>query len=183
MKCRNMHRRPTNGHRVAQTWPVRWHRVRAIREREEISLNAFARRTKMAAGTLRKLEQEDSDLPLSVLHRMAEGLGVPVSELLIDPQEGLSEPIRQRACLVRIARTAQTLLEQSKSQAMRSLSQTLVNELTELMPELAGIGTWPEFGTRRPISDLPRILERMVCGASASINDSTSDWWDNLTKP
>lgn len=144
-------------------------------------MSAFARRTRMPAGALRKLEDERNDLSISLLHRMAQGLGVPVSELLIESSQGLSEPIRQRACLVRIARTAHSLVAHSKTQAMRSLAQTIVNELTEIMPELAEVGSWPEFGTRRPVTDIPRILDRIVSGVPTTFTEPAGDWWERAT--
>ena len=171
-------RRP-NHRETEPTWPERWHRVRTVREQEEVSLNALARRTKIKESLIEQLDDEGYDMPLSMLYRLAEGLRVPIAELLLGGQDGtISEPIRQRACLLRIARTAHTILAKSKHKATRNLAQTLVDQLVDLMPELADAGTWPEVGKRRSPTDVPRMEERVYSAFPTTVRDQTGDWWD-----
>ena len=153
-------RRPDHRH-DDPAWSRQWHRVRTVREREQVSVNALARRTKLKESVLEQIENEGFDMPVSMLYRLAEGLRVPINELLLQREGTSSDPIRQRACLLRIARTAHTILAKCRHKTTRHLAQTLVDQLIELMPELAEAGTWPEVGKRRSPTDVPRMEERV----------------------
>jgi hypothetical protein len=107
---------------------------------------------------LRALEDEANDIRLSTLYAWQSVLGVPVSELVIDPGLSLSEPIRQRACLLRMAKTANTIHKKCRDPAVRSLAETLVRQLAEIMPEVNEIGAWPDGRQNRSSTDLGRIV-------------------------
>ncbi len=135
----------------------RLHRIRTVRLRERVSLKSASRRLSLSMSKLRALEDEANDIRLSTLYAWQSVLGVPVSELVIDSGLSLSEPIRQRACLLRIAKTANTIHKKCRDQAVRSLAESLVRQLAEIMPEVNEIGAWPEGDRHRSSTDLGRI--------------------------
>ena len=98
---------------------------------------------------IRRQEEETSDLPLSVLYQWQKVLDVPIAELLVESEDSLSQPLLQRAQLVRLMKTALALLEQADNEATRAMAQTLVDQLVEVMPELQGISAWHAVGRRR----------------------------------
>ena len=53
-------------------------------------------------------------LPLSVLHKWAKVLSLPVAELVAEPDESLPTPLFNRASLVRVMKTAMVILEQTR---------------------------------------------------------------------
>ena len=181
MSQEEYHDRQSNHRQLGPSWPRPWNCVRTVRQREEVSLNALARRTRLKESELERLEDENCDLPVSMLYRLAEGLRVPVEELLPGQKSTISEPIRQRASLLRIARTAHTILAKSKHKTTRHLAQTLVDQLTALMPELSEAGTWPEVGKWRSPTDVPRMEEQLYSAFPSSFRDPVVDLWDHAS--
>ncbi len=119
-----------------------------------------------------KKQESSSDLRLSDLYRWQEALKVPIIELLEDPVDPLSEPIRQRACLIRVARTVNSLLKMSDNPAAEWLARSLINQLEKLMPGLREIGAWPDYGQRRSHTDLGRAGYQIVPTDDVSGNAS-----------
>jgi hypothetical protein len=103
-----------------------------------------------------------TDLPLSVLHDWQRALGVPIAELLVESEEELSQPIIQRAYLVRLMKTALSLLEQAENAPLQRMAQTLVDQLIEVMPELRGVTAWNAVGRRRGLDELGMTALRMI---------------------
>jgi hypothetical protein len=120
---------------------------------------------KVSITKARAQENGECDLRLSDLCRWQRALQVPLAELLSEPPAaGLSEPVRQRACLVRLAKTAKTLQKNNSLGSNHRLASRMVDELEELMPELKEIGTWPEVGTRRRLDELGRAADEIPTG-------------------
>ncbi|MFH1923083.1 MAG: helix-turn-helix transcriptional regulator, partial [Planctomycetota bacterium] len=111
----------------------RFHRLETVRRQEEISRRTVARRLGVSITEVKRQEDETTDLPLSVLYKWQEVLDVPISELLIEPEEPLSSPVRNRAKMLRIMKTAVTILERTRQTAIRRMAQMLVEQLVELM--------------------------------------------------
>jgi transcriptional regulator with XRE-family HTH domain len=124
------------------------HQLQKVRQREEISLRSAARRLGMSAGEV-KAQEMATDLPISVLHRWAAALEVPIAELLVEPPSELSLPLLTRARLVRIMKTTRAIGEQTKQIQIKRLAQTLADQLIEIMPELAGVTAWNSGISRR----------------------------------
>jgi hypothetical protein len=103
---------------------------------------------------VRRQEDQHCDLPLSVLHQWQKALDVPLSELLIETDCELSRPLRQRAQLVRLMKTALSLLEEAGAGPPRKAAQLLVQQLVEIMPELEHVTAWNAVGKRRRSNDL-----------------------------
>jgi transcriptional regulator with XRE-family HTH domain len=138
------------------------HRIKQARKSAGVSLRTIARRTKTTVTALRAQEHEHADIRLSDLYRWQQGLRIPVEELLQEPAESLSEPIRQRACLLRIAKTAHSLVKECTSPATQSLAQTLLGQLVEIMPELKDVGPWHDRGQLRSLDELGRVAEAPI---------------------
>jgi len=134
------------------------HRLRAVRIQQGMSLRTVARRMNIDVAVARVQEQESSDLLLSDLCKWQQALGVPIAELLVEPDDGLSAPILNRAKLVRVMKTAVSILERAKQLAISRLAQTLVNQLSDLMPELREVTGWPAVGQRRRLDEYGRAV-------------------------
>jgi transcriptional regulator with XRE-family HTH domain len=130
------------------------HRLGTIRRREGISRRTIARRLRTGINEVKRQEDETADLLLSTLYQWQEVLEVPIWELLVDSHEPFSSPVRSRAKMTILQRTQQT--------SIRRLAQMLVEQLTELMPELEGVGPWPAVGKSRQPSDYGQAVHRRV---------------------
>ncbi|MEX0792659.1 MAG: hypothetical protein WD045_05955 [Pirellulaceae bacterium] len=142
--------------------PRRLNRIQEVRKQQGVSLRTVSRRTGIPAAELRQQEREDSDLLLSQLQVWCETLDVPAADLLEEPQNDLSAPIRERAKLVRIMKTTKAILERTKESNVKILAETLINQLTDLMPELEEVNSWNNVGQRRSLDELGRIVDRRV---------------------
>jgi transcriptional regulator with XRE-family HTH domain len=142
--------------------PRRLNRIQEVRKQQGVSLRTASRRTGIPAAELRQQEQEDSDLLLSQLQVWCEILDVPAADLLEEPKNDLSAPIRERAKLVRIMKTTKAILERTKESNVKILAETLINQLTDLMPELEEVNSWNNVGQRRSLDELGRIVDRRV---------------------
>ena len=83
-------------------------------------------------------------------------------ELLEEPSDSLAPALRTRACLLRIAKTAYSLVKESRTNATRRLAQNLVDQLVALMPELREQRAWHDRGTLRSSHDVGRIAEQVI---------------------
>src|SRR5207244_3753211 len=115
------------------------HRIREVRVQQEVSLRTAARHLEVDMRTAREQEEETSDLRLSDLYRWQQVLDVPVSELLSDAEEGVSAAILHRARMVKVMKTAQAILERAATAPIKRMAQMLVEQLTEVMPELGEV--------------------------------------------
>lgn len=143
------------------------HRIKQVRITEGISLAMLARRMNKATSILRDQEQEHTDLTLTELYCWQAALKVPLRELLVEPEYALSEPIRARASLIRMATTAKAILKTSTSRVTRCLAQDLLHQMTNMMPELENLlpelnhrHSWRELKTRG--QDFGRTAERII---------------------
>ena len=83
----------------------------------------------------RSQEDPSADLFLSVLYRWQRALEVPVANLLVDLDAPLSTPVLKRAQLLKLAKSAVTILERAESKQIGRLAQRMIDQLIELMPE------------------------------------------------
>ncbi len=107
-------------------------------------------------------QEEAEDLPLRSLYEWQKALDVPIAELLVEPNDSLSQSLMQRAQLVRLIKTASALLEKADSKATRTMAQSLVDQLIEVMPELQGILAWHAVGKRRTMDELGIAASRRL---------------------
>jgi transcriptional regulator with XRE-family HTH domain len=139
-----------------------FHRIREVRIQQGVSLRTAARHMQSDVRTAREEEEETTDLTLSQLYQWQRVLDVPVSELLSESDDSLSRPVMERARMVRVMKTAQALLEKAPNAPIKRMAQMLVEQLTEVMPELEAVSPWHSVGQRRSLDDLGRIAEQTV---------------------
>ena len=118
------------------------HRLREIRNQQDISIRSLSRRMNVTASEVRMQEDPQFDLRLSTLYRWQQALGVPASELLVEPNDGLSAPIQLRARLLRMMKTIATILDQPQSDRTTRLIENLKNDILEVMPEVEDVDRW-----------------------------------------
>jgi len=138
------------------------HRLGEARRQEHVSRHTVARHLGITVEEVRRQECRTTDLPLSVLHKWAEALGLPVAELIVEPDDSLSTPLLNRAGLVRVMKTAMAILERTRDPRTKRLAQTMVDRLTEMMPELRGVSAWHAVGKRRSLEELGIAAERSL---------------------
>jgi hypothetical protein len=148
-------RRPVDA--AAFTGPL--HRIAEVRQLQGISLRAARQTLLLTSDEVRLQESESFDLLLSELYRWQRLLDVPVSELLVEPHLQLSQPVLARASLLKAMKTATTILETARHHDVKTLAERLIDQLVEVMPELAGVSAWPAVGQRRSLDELGRIAE------------------------
>ena len=138
------------------------HRLGEARRREDVSRRTVARHLGITVEDVERQECKTTDLPLSVLHKWAKVLGLPVVELVEEPDDSLSTPLFNRANLVRVMKTAMAIREQTRDPRTKRLGQTMVDQLMEIMPELRGVGALHAVGKRRRLYEMGIAAERIV---------------------
>jgi transcriptional regulator with XRE-family HTH domain len=132
------------------------HRIRAVRRTERISYQQLARRMHIQVKNVIEQEDECCNLTLTELYQWQEALGVPVTELLLEPTLDLAPPTLKLGRMVKLMKTALALVATKSRTRSRRLAQNLVSQLLEIMPELKDVTAWPKEGTRRSMKDLTR---------------------------
>jgi transcriptional regulator with XRE-family HTH domain len=135
------------------------HRLRAARLQQGVSLRSAARRLNQTLSQTRTEEDEHTDVPLSTLCRWQRALEVPITELLCEADGALSEPILQRATMLKLMKTARAILQERSSPQTHRLALRLIDQLTEIMPELEHVSAWPPAGRRARLERIGRIAE------------------------
>jgi transcriptional regulator with XRE-family HTH domain len=138
------------------------HRIAEVRAQQGLSLRAVSRRSGVDIQKLRQQEVSHSNLTLVDLTRWARALEVPIENLIVDHDCELSDPIQSRAAMVKAMKTVIALTEVAASPRVARLTTMLREQMIEIMPELAEIGGWPNFGSRRPPDQLGRIGENPI---------------------
>ena len=149
---------------------VFYHRVREVRKQQGISDRSICRRLNIDAKSLRELEEPTNDLKLSQLAAIQQALDVPLIDLLED-NGALSRPVEERAKLVKIMKTAVALKELKGSTRVGRLANMLCEQLVDLMPELADVGGWPQFGARRGSTAVGKALEQPINLSHLGLSD------------
>ncbi len=137
-------------------------RLAAVRQQQGISRRTVARRLNTDIATVRQQESETADITLSQLYKWQQVLDVPVGELLVEADDSLSAPVQRRAQLIRLMKSALTIRESTRQETIRRMAQTLIDQLLEIMPELAGVGAWHAVGQRRRLDELGIAAERRL---------------------
>ena len=145
------------------------HFIASTLRKQNATLAGCARRLGLTPSEAAEQIRPDSDLSLSQLYAWRAVLDVPTSELL-PLEDVVPDPIRNRALLLRTMKTARQLQDLSRGTRLEPAVASLVDQLIELMPELAEVPAWPsvgqsraprEFGgaTRRVDGEFSRFLE------------------------
>jgi transcriptional regulator with XRE-family HTH domain len=136
------------------------HRIQEVRRLQGMSLRTAARQLGTDIRSIRAQEQATTDLRLSDVYNWQRALDVPVSELLVDEDEPLSRPVRERAAMLKIMKTARSLVESAPAGPVRRMADNLVEQLLEIMPELKEVSPWHSVGQRRSLDEMGRIAEQ-----------------------
>jgi len=142
------------------------HRLKTVRQQQGVSLRTLAKYLGVTIPEARELENEcNGDISVAQLlaaHRAFPD--VPFEELLIEPGLGLSSATTNRAHFVRVMKTARALFEAAPNERVQRLSQMLIEQLLELMPELKDVTAWHSVGQRRSNDEMGRIADRTSFG-------------------
>ncbi|MBP3556421.1 MAG: hypothetical protein J6K20_01795 [Thermoguttaceae bacterium] len=162
--------RPSNPERRSPLKSARpLHFIASTLRKQNATLAGCARRLGITLSEAAAQARPDADLTLSQLYAWRAVLDVPTSEL-IPFDDVVPDPIRNRALLLRTMKTARQLQDLSRGTRLEPAVASLVDQLIELMPELAETPAWPSVGqsraprepgsaTRRVDADFSRFLE------------------------
>ena len=112
------------------------HRIQEVRRLQGMSLRTAARQLGTDIRSIRAQEQATTDLRLTDIYNWQRALEVPISELLVDEEEPLSRPVRERGAMLKIMKSARSIVESANDGPTRRMAENLVEQLLELMPEL-----------------------------------------------
>jgi transcriptional regulator with XRE-family HTH domain len=137
------------------------HRIADVRRRQGVSVRSAARRMHTSIDQVRRQEEPGCDLLLSDLLRWQQALEVPVTDLLVESEAPLSEPVLTRARLLRIMKTVKAIEETATSTSIQRFATMLEQQLVEVMPELKDVSAWHSIGQRRSPDEVGRTAERV----------------------
>jgi len=138
------------------------HRLAEVRQRQGVTLRNVARRLGLEMSVVRRQEQPDCDVRISDLMKWQEVLEVPVGELLVEAEGQLSGPVLERSRMVKLMKTAAAIREQAEAAGMRRMADMLVEQILEIMPELADVTPWHNVGQRRTLNEVGRTGRCLV---------------------
>jgi transcriptional regulator with XRE-family HTH domain len=138
------------------------HRIAEVRRQQGVTLRNVARRLGIPLPVVRRQEHPDCDLRLSDLLRWQQVLEVPVAELLVEGEGQLSGPVLERSRMVKLMKTAAAIRERSREPAVSRMVQMLVDQILEIMPELADVTPWHSVGQRRTGDEVGRAARLVV---------------------
>jgi len=139
---------------------TRLHHVVDYRVGQGLSQQQAARLLQIELAQIRDLEHPNFDMHLSTLYRWHQALGVPITDLVVERDDPMSPPLEKKARLVDVMRMARTMQHTATHEPLRRLATTLIDQLTQLLPELAQVqrSSEPHFATA------PRIYRADVEG-------------------
>jgi hypothetical protein len=135
---------------------------RPLRRAAYHRISNVARRLGLPLPVVRRQECADCDLRVSDLQRWQEVLEVPVAELLVEGEGQLSGPVLERSRMVKLMKTAAAIRERTDGTPVGRMVTMLIEQILEIMPELADVGPWHSVGQRRPLDDLGRAARMAV---------------------
>jgi hypothetical protein len=159
---RGLNRQPANGRIRPRRTPHPLHRIAEVRRQQRVSSRVLASRMNTTVAVVDRQQERTCDLLLSDLYKWQAALEVPIADLLIEPGPGLSPCIRRRAGLVKAMKTAKLMERYMKGVATRLLVKQLIDQLTDLMPELKHVDAWPKVGKRRTADEIAPLEEHLI---------------------
>jgi transcriptional regulator with XRE-family HTH domain len=149
---------------------TKYHRIGEVRAEQGVSLRSVSRRTGIEIRILKQQEDPYTNLTIQELQVWQRALDVPLADLLVDNNSRLSQPVQQRAQLVKIMKTTAAIQEVSTSPRVNRLVTMLKEQLEELMPELKEVSAWPNYGQRRAPNQLGKIGEMPIITSHLSLD-------------
>jgi len=150
------HDPPADHRHAASRRRRRYHRIADVRRLQGVTLRNVSRRLGLPLAVVRRQEETDCDLRLSDLLKWQTVLEVPVAELLVEDEGQLSGPVLQRSRMVKLMKTAAAIRERTEGTAAGRMVSMLIDQILELMPELADVTAWHSVGPRRTLGDVGR---------------------------
>ncbi|MBM4011037.1 MAG: hypothetical protein FJ286_06615 [Planctomycetes bacterium] len=89
-------------------------------------------------------------------------LEVPVAELLVEGDGQLSGPVLERSRMVKLMKTAAAIRERTQEPNVGRMVTMLIEQILEIMPELADVTPWHTVGQRRTLDDVGRAGRMVV---------------------
>lgn len=129
-------------------------------EQECVGVRTAARRMNVPSSQVRVECQPTCDLKLSDVYRWQEALNVPVADILSEPDMSLSPAVAWRGQLLKAMRTVRSIQLLVDDEAVQSLTMMLVQQLTDMMPELTNVTAWPSQGRQRTNDELGAIADK-----------------------
>ena len=123
-----------------------YHAIAQAREREEMSIQKCAEGLGISVAEAKKQEESTTPLTAAQLSEWKRVLKVPYSELLGMDDDELDDPVRHRAGMLRIMKTAKSLKETVRDPSDLVLVDNLIGQIVELMPEVETVSAWPKVG-------------------------------------
>ena len=142
--------------------PRQLQRLYEVRQQQGASLRSVSRRLNLTIQEVRDHEDPHTDLRISDLLKWQDVLEVPLADLLVDSEGPLSEPVHNRASMLRVMKTAKAIQETSHECGIKRLANMLVGQLVQMMPELTDVSAWHTVGQRRTQDEVGRIVERPI---------------------
>lgn len=155
----------SNGSKPAP--PKARHRVADVRRRQGVSIRSASRRMGIPMEQVRKEEKPDANLTLEDLARWQRALDVPLTDLLVDNDAPVANPVIARAKWLKLMKTVKALLESSPNDSITRMARMLESQVLEVMPELEDVGAWHSVGQRRTQDEMGRIAEQPIPGSFA----------------
>lgn len=140
----------------------RLHRLKAVCRLEGVSKQTLARQLNLDAAAVSRQIQPDSDMLLSDLYKWSRALEVPAAELLVESDQALAAGVSRRAQLVRIMKTAVSIHKTTTEPDVQSAVASLMEQLIDMMPQLADVTAWPELGQPRRLDEVGVAAERRL---------------------
>jgi transcriptional regulator with XRE-family HTH domain len=141
------------------------HRLAVVRRAKGMPRRELAERLGITVQELRVME-ESADLPISTLCRWATVLEVPITELVVEPDECLAPTHLAPSQATRLLKVAAKLRDRSRRRSIQRLAQTFVEQLAEIIPTLAGLAEKSHRHSRRtnghPSAIIPRPLPEHI---------------------
>lgn len=123
-----------------------YHAIAQVREREGVSIQKCAKLLGISVEEARRQENPATPLTAAQLGEWQRVLKVPLSELLGTEVDELDDPIRHRAEMLTIMKSAKSLRGMVRRPSEREMADNLIGQIVKLMPELETVSAWPKVG-------------------------------------
>jgi transcriptional regulator with XRE-family HTH domain len=120
---------------AAATPKVALHRLAEVRKKNGVTWFELARRMGVTAEHVRH-QEEAEDVSIGTLKLWSAALNVPITDLIVEPDEWLNAAHLEKPEAERLLRLAYKLRDRSRRRAIQRLAQTFVDQLTEMYPEM-----------------------------------------------
>jgi transcriptional regulator with XRE-family HTH domain len=111
------------------------HRLTAVRRAKGMPRRELAQRLGISVQELRAKE-ESADLSIGTLCQWASILDVPITELVVEPDECMAPTRLPPASATRLMKVAAKLRDRTRRRSIQRLAQTFVEQLAEFFPNL-----------------------------------------------